>query len=663
MKAKLVFLSLILSAALVRSQTRDPWLWPFDKESIWNMPIHENADYSDANISAAAYVGFDVQHFLRLKTSDPSRDVHSNNGWTNRCSSTGDQGYDLHIPDGWIVHPDGSGPYGNTPNATFAFLKPDSDKMIQGQVMARCDGRGNIYYPSWINPNVNESILGDGLNGNGGHGHGASGMSAIGGALREGELTGSEPIRHALTLTIDAAEYCYYSQSLPGYQWPAKSADNYAPEDYGGTNPDFVMGTLLAIPPSVAKGNLGLESTAGSKLFDAFRDYGAYVVEASGWDCHYLCAEEQVVLNDMGGAENHVVSSGAFFRDVNRLFEKLSIVTNNRSGNIGGGPTSDHSNRLAPMACDLGTIGSGAMCGGGGDTDPPAAPSGLSATGNDGSVRLNWDDNSESDLEGYEVYRSTVSGGDYSPIGSSAASSADYTDSDVSNGTTYYYVVTAEDNSGNESSYSGEASATPGSTASDATLTVRARVTGGSSDNLELRLDDNTVKTWTISGSSFADYSHPFSGEHNVKLYFPDNGTDMEIDYITIGSCTCEAEDQATNTAVYQDGSCGGSYSQEMHCAGYIDFGTVGECGAVALSFVGDGAEKAYPNRAGKVLGMELNDLEDIRVFNALGELVYRSRGVRGNAAMRAFGTTRGLYLIRAADHGVIHIRRVVVNE
>jgi fibronectin type 3 domain-containing protein len=39
--------------------------------------------------------------------------------------------------------------------------------------------------------------------------------------------------------------------------------------------------------------------------------------------------------------------------------------------------------------------------------------------------------------------------------------SSAYTDSTVSNGTTYYYVVTAEDSAGNESGYSNQASATP----------------------------------------------------------------------------------------------------------------------------------------------------------------------------------------------------------
>jgi len=100
-------------------------------------------------------------------------------------------------------------------------------------------------------------------------------------------------------------------------------------------------------------------------------------------------------------------------------------------------------------------------CGGGGDTTPPAAPTGLFATGGDGVVTLDWDDNSEPDLSGYNVHRATSSGGPYSQINGALVSSSGYSDSEVANGTTYFYVVTAVDSSGNESADSGESSATP----------------------------------------------------------------------------------------------------------------------------------------------------------------------------------------------------------
>ncbi len=100
-------------------------------------------------------------------------------------------------------------------------------------------------------------------------------------------------------------------------------------------------------------------------------------------------------------------------------------------------------------------------CGGTGDTTPPAAPTGLAATPGNGSVTLDWADNGETDLAGYVVYRATSSGGPYSSLNGSLLTASNYTDTAVTSGVTYYYVVSAEDTSGNESAVSGEVGATP----------------------------------------------------------------------------------------------------------------------------------------------------------------------------------------------------------
>lgn len=48
--------------------------------------------------------------------------------------------------------------------------------------------------------------------------------------------------------------------------------------------------------------------------------------------------------------------------------------------------------------------------------EPPGAPSGLVATGDESRVLLDWDDNVEADLAGYRVYRSASSGGPYDEL-------------------------------------------------------------------------------------------------------------------------------------------------------------------------------------------------------------------------------------------------------
>lgn len=91
----------------------------------------------------------------------------------------------------------------------------------------------------------------------------------------------------------------------------------------------------------------------------------------------------------------------------------------------------------------------------GADTSPPAPPNGLSATAGDKQVALDWANNSEADLAGYRVYRSGAL------IGSTTTSA--YTDTGLSNGTTYSYHVTAIDSStpANESGPSATVTATP----------------------------------------------------------------------------------------------------------------------------------------------------------------------------------------------------------
>ena len=92
---------------------------------------------------------------------------------------------------------------------------------------------------------------------------------------------------------------------------------------------------------------------------------------------------------------------------------------------------------------------------------PPAPPTGLSATPASTQVALNWDGNTEPDLAGYNVYRSTTQAGPYTKINGALLPTSDYTDTGLANGVTYYYVVTAEDTGANESGYSSEVSATP----------------------------------------------------------------------------------------------------------------------------------------------------------------------------------------------------------
>jgi fibronectin type 3 domain-containing protein len=100
------------------------------------------------------------------------------------------------------------------------------------------------------------------------------------------------------------------------------------------------------------------------------------------------------------------------------------------------------------------------------DTIPPASPTGLDATAGNGSVSLDWNDNGEGDMGTYSIYRSTISG-NYGPALVTGLESSDYVDNTALSGSTYFYVISATDTNGNESTRSAEVSATPNASATE----------------------------------------------------------------------------------------------------------------------------------------------------------------------------------------------------
>jgi uncharacterized repeat protein (TIGR01451 family) len=130
------------------------------------------------------------------------------------------------------------------------------------------------------------------------------------------------------------------------------------------------------------------------------------------------------------------------------------------------------------------------------DITPPAAPTGLVAIGANRSVALDWDNNSDSDLAGYNVYRGITSGV-YVKVNSNLIVTSAYSDTGLTNNTEYFYVVRAVDTSGNESINSNEANSIPQLEAGSAlefTTDSDTYVTFGDPDKLDLATF--TIETW-----------------------------------------------------------------------------------------------------------------------------------------------------------------------
>ncbi|WP_158289582.1 fibronectin type III domain-containing protein [Paenibacillus flagellatus] len=125
-------------------------------------------------------------------------------------------------------------------------------------------------------------------------------------------------------------------------------------------------------------------------------------------------------------------------------------------------------------------------------TVPQPAPSGVTATGGNGSVTVSW--TASSGATGYNVKRSAVNGGPYTTIAPSVTT-ATYTDLSVTNGTTYYYVVSSV-TSGVESADSPQVSATP---TSGAALSRTGWTATGSSvaESPANAIDNNPGTRWS----------------------------------------------------------------------------------------------------------------------------------------------------------------------
>jgi len=88
----------------------------------------------------------------------------------------------------------------------------------------------------------------------------------------------------------------------------------------------------------------------------------------------------------------------------------------------------------------------------------PSAPTGVTATAGNGQVSVSW--SSVSGATSYNIYWSTTSGVTKTTGTKLTGTTSPYTHTGLTNGTTYYYVVTAE-NSAGQSTESSEVSETP----------------------------------------------------------------------------------------------------------------------------------------------------------------------------------------------------------
>jgi len=157
---------------------------------------------------------------------------------------------------------------------------------------------------------------------------------------------------------------------------------------------------------------------------------------------------------------------------------------------------------------------------------PPPAPTGLAATPGNAQVSLTW--NAASGATSYNVKRATTNGGPYSTIAPGVTGTSYNNNTGLTNGITYYYVVSAS-NSAGESANSTQVSATPTSG-------------GGGAPTLSNMSPATAIQgasfTLTINGSNLA-------GATSVNFSPPDDVTITNINSTAV-QVTCAVSIGAT---------------------------------------------------------------------------------------------------------------------
>jgi hypothetical protein len=156
-------------------------------------------------------------------------------------------------------------------------------------------------------------------------------------------------------------------------------------------------------------------------------------------------------------------------------------------------------------------------------TSPPTAPINLAATVGNGNVLLTWQ--AGGGATSYTVSRGTASGGPYTKVGTvTSPAPTSFKDTGLTNGTTYYYVVSGTNSAGTSPnsaplaatplappSFTSTASASPNPVTQGASTTVTAQVTctahslaNGIVQILAIDPDGNPAASQNFTGQNFA---------------------------------------------------------------------------------------------------------------------------------------------------------------
>jgi fibronectin type 3 domain-containing protein len=286
-------------------------------------------------------------------------------------------------------------------------------------------------------------------------------------------------IEHQASWSRDGGDLFVYYEAVGSYEWgfthdssvhnTAKLAAidqiNAAPASpgvYGTLIPGTVAGSGFVSPPRWAGGNNASMSAANNTTWVGYVVHNtapsAFTITLSAGSAGTGNQADIYVNGQLAGTAN-IANTGS-----------IGTFANSNAVTTVSLPAGTHGIKIKAKAGAFG-VGSLIVASTSGGTIP-AVPTALTATGGNAQVTLSW--NGSTGATAYDVRRSTVSGSGYVVVASPTGTS--YTDTGLTNGTTYFYVVSAR-NAAGSSANSAQASATPVAPVATPTPTPRPTAT------------------------------------------------------------------------------------------------------------------------------------------------------------------------------------------
>ena len=236
---------------------------------------------------------------------------------------------------------------------------------------------------------------------------------------------------------------------------PMPPVRSYVAFGVSSTGREGDASAMVAVPlvtPPEPPGPVMVEYTAGTVRVEwEALERGRQLVQAEEPLETFL--ESQPILLEEGEAPEYVifdlVDTGDPDMELPRMLRPPGEQTSYTDSNVAYGTTACYAVRMLEHVDDeLEVYGdaSPATCIVFTDTDAPAAPTGLIAVSDTGSISLVWNDNSESDIAGYVVLRGSASDATLQPLTPEPVTYPTYQDTDVVAGEQYIYQVIAVDN-------------------------------------------------------------------------------------------------------------------------------------------------------------------------------------------------------------------------